>query len=119
MKPSNPTFFRALGYISVALAVGLLILFLANLRSRLLYHGPNYSPLLWMSIYCAAVGIGLVYLRKWAVALFAVSSVTIGLFLIVRSIIETPFPWTLVNIGMGILFCLPTVPAIRSWKQLR
>jgi hypothetical protein len=66
-----------------------------------------------------AVGIGLVYLRKWAVALFAVSTVTIGLFLIVRSIIETPFPWTLVNIGMGILFCLPTVPAIRSWKQLR
>lgn len=119
MKPSNPTLFRALGYLSIALAIVLLILFLANLRSRLLYNGPDYSPLLWMSIYCGAVGIGLVYLKKWAVALFAVSTLAIGIFIIVRSTIETAFPWTLINIAMGVLFCLPTMPAIRCWGQFK
>jgi hypothetical protein len=70
-------------------------------------------------MYCEVVGLGLVYLRRWAVALFAISSVAIGFFLIVRSMIETPFPWTLVNIAMGVLFCLPAVPAIRCWSQFK
>ncbi len=119
MTSAHPTLFRGLGYILLAFAAVLFLLFLANVRSRLLYHGPNYSPLLWLSMYSGAVGVGLVYLRKWAVALFVISTVTIGVFMIVRSMIETPFPWTLVNIAMGILFCLPSIPAVRCWSQFR
>ncbi len=119
MRRSSSTLFRALGYISVAFAAVLFLLFLANLRSRLLFHGPNYSTLLWISIYCGGIGIGLAYLKKWAVALFTVSMAAIGLFVAIRATIETPFPWTLVNIALGILFCLPAVAAIRCWSELK
>jgi hypothetical protein len=42
---------------------------------------------------------------------------TIGLFLIVGSILKVPFPWALLNIAMGILLCLPSFPAVRCWAQ--
>ncbi len=116
---SSPTLFRGLGFLSIAFAAVLFLLFLANLRSRLLFHGPNYSQLLWMSIYCGCIGIGMTYLKKWAVALFTVSLVAVGLFVTVRATIETPFPWTLVNLALGICFCLPAVAAIRCWSELK
>ena len=119
MTPHSPTVFRAFGYLTLAFAAILFLLFLANLRSRLLYHGPNYSLLLAMSIYCGLVSIGLIRQRKWGVTLFVLSMMAVGLFMIVRGAIETPFPWTLVNIGLGILCCLPSIPAVHCWKQLR
>jgi hypothetical protein len=72
-----------------------------------------------MGIFWAVIGVGLVYLKKWAVALFVVSMLSIGVFVVVRAIIETPFPWTLVNIAFGLVFCIPFVPAVRGWRELK
>lgn len=72
-----------------------------------------------MSIYSAVLGVGLVYAKKWAVALFVVTMAGIGIFVVVRAVIETPFPWTLLNIAIGIAFCLPFVPAVRCWRELK
>jgi hypothetical protein len=119
MKPGSPTIFRSLGYVAIGFGVLLGVLFLLNLRSRLLYHGPNYSPLAWMGIYCVVLGVGLVYLKKWAVALFVSSMSCMGIFVVVRSIIETPFPWTLLNIAIGLAFFTPSVPALRCWHELK
>lgn len=119
MKRGNPRVFRGFAYLAIGFAVILGALFLLNLRSRIAYGGPNYSALGWMALYWLAVGLGLAYLKKWAVALFAVSMSGIGCFVIVRSVIETPFPWILVNIALGLLFCLPLVPAIRCWREFR
>ena len=113
MKTANPTLFRGFGYVAIGFAVILGTLFLLNLRSRLLYHGPNYLPLGWMSIYSALLGVGLVYLKKWAVALFVMTMSGIGFFVIVRAVIETPFPWALLDIAIGIAFWVPFVPALR------
>ena len=119
MKPANPNLFRGFGYVATGFAVILGILFLLNLRSRLLYHGPNYSPLGWMGIYSAILGVGLIYLKKWAVALFVITMSAIGIFVVVRAVIETPFPWTLLNIAIGIAFCVPFLPALRCWRELK
>ena len=89
MRPPDPTLFRAFGYISLSFDTILLFLFLLKLRSRLLFHGPDYSSLFWMSMYWGSIGIGLVHLRKWAVELF-ISTLTIGPFLIVGSILKVP-----------------------------
>lgn len=119
MKPANPSLFRGFGYVAIGFAMVLEVLFLLNLRSRIVYNGPNYSALAWMGIYWAALGVGLLYLKKWAVALFVVSMSAIGIFVVVRAIIETPFPWTLVNIALGLAFCIPFVPAVRCWHNLK
>ena len=44
-------FIQVVGRLTVFLAMILFLLFLANLRSRFYFHGPNYSFLLWMSFY--------------------------------------------------------------------
>jgi hypothetical protein len=119
MRPPDPTLFRAFGYLSIAFATVLFFLFVLNLRARLLFHGPDYSALLWMSMYWGSIGVGLAYLRKWAVGLFVISTVTIGLFLIAGSILKVQFPWALANIATGVLFCFPCVPAARCWTQFR
>jgi hypothetical protein len=118
MKQSNPNLFRGIGYLVIGFAVVLALLFLANLRSRIFFRGPNYSALGWMSIYWGVIGMGLVYLKKWGVALFVVSMSAIGVFVVVRSIIETPFPWTLLNVAIGLAFCIPSIPALRCWHEL-
>lgn len=59
----------------VAIAIFCLLLFLANLRSRFYYHGPNYSFLFWIFLYCLLTGIGLVKLRKWAVVLLFIPGI--------------------------------------------
>jgi|CZKJ01.1.fsa_nt_gi hypothetical protein len=119
MKQSNPNVFREFGYLAIGFAAILVLLFLLNLRSRINYGGPNYSLLGLMSIYWAALGVGLMQLKKWAVALFVASMAAIGVFVVIRSIIETPFPWTLANIALGLVFCVPLVPALRCWNALR
>jgi hypothetical protein len=119
VKRANPTLVRGFGYVAIGFAVILGVLFLLNLRSRFVYSGPNYSPLGWMSICWAGLGVGLVYLKKLAVALFAASMSGLGIFVVVRSIIETPFPWTLINIALGLAFCIPVVPALRCWHALK
>jgi hypothetical protein len=58
VKRPDPKIFRALGYVSIAAAVLLLALFLANLRSRIHYGGPNLAALGWMALYAAIVGWG-------------------------------------------------------------
>jgi hypothetical protein len=119
MKQPNPSLFRGFGYVAIGFAAVLALLFLLNLRSRIFFHGPNYSALGWISVYSAAIGVGLVYLKKWAVALFAVSMLGIGILVVVRSLIETPFPWTLLNIAIGVAFCVPSIPALRCWRELK
>jgi hypothetical protein len=119
LKIGTPNLFRQLGYVAIGLGIALALLFVLNVRSRVLYGGPNYSPLVWMGTYSVAIGIGLAHLRRWAVALFVLTTLSIGLFVIVRAVIETPLPWTLLNIALGIVFCLPVVPAIHCSSELK
>ncbi len=61
--------FRRLGYFLLLMAGFFLLLFLANLRSRSHYAGPNYGFILWLFAWAAISGMGLLRLRRWAVLL--------------------------------------------------
>jgi hypothetical protein len=119
VKRPDPKIFRALGYVSIGAAVLLLALFLANLRSRIHYGGPNLAPLGWMALYAAIVGWGLVSLRRWSVVLLAIPTLATGLFLVIGSVLEVPFPWSLIKIAMGVALCAPALLASLCWRGLR
>ena len=59
--------FVAIGYLLLFAAGYLFFLFASNLRSRIYYHGPNYSFLFWLFLYSSITAFGLLRLRKWAV----------------------------------------------------
>jgi hypothetical protein len=119
MLRSDPTIFRAFGYVSIVSAALLLVLFLANLRSRVYYHGPNYSFLGWMALYVIVVGFGLIHLWKWAVVLLVAPTLSAGLFLIIGSVMKVPLPWSLLNILFGAVLCAPAVFAPLCWRDLK
>lgn len=65
-----------------------------------------------------AVGFGLLYLRKWAAAVFAVVSSSAGAWLMASSLRGVPYPWTLINLAVGAALIFPAVLVIRYWSLL-
>jgi hypothetical protein len=119
MSTTGNSFIRIVGRLTLFVAAIFLVLFLANLRSRLYYHGPNYSFLLWMFFYCLLTGIGLLKLRKWAVLLLFLPGV-LPIAIFVYSWTKgasVPMPWALVNYGfLAALFAIP-VFMLRKWYE--
>jgi hypothetical protein len=114
---------RALGITSVALASCLLGLALLNLRSGLTYGAPKWwPPLLVGAFYWGLLGFGMIYYRKWAASIFTTSTAAIGVSMVLGSIwltVKTGNLWALVNIPYGVALCLPLVPTVLSWRELR
>lgn len=105
----------------VAIAAFCLLLFLANLRSRFYYHGPNYSFLFWIFLYCLLTGIGLVKLRKWGVVLLFIPGILAWALLAYgwtrgESI---PMPGAIVNYCfLAVLVAIPAIMLL-NWRELR
>ena len=115
-------FIERVGYFMLLMAVILLLLFLANLRSRLYYHGPDYGFLFWMFLFAAVTGVGLLQLKRRAAILLFVPGVLSALILVYASIAKAAYvliPWALVNIGFVV--ALLGIPALllRHWDELR
>ncbi len=111
---------RIAGRFALFMAVIFLLLFLANLRSRFYYHGPNYGFLFWMFLYCAVTGVGLMKLKKWAVLLlFLPGILSIVIFIYGWSKgASVPMPWALLNYGfLAALLAIPVV-MLRKWREL-
>lgn len=104
----------------VAIAIFCLLLFLSNLRSRFYYHGPNYSFLFWIFLYCLLTGIGLVKLRKWAVVLLFIPGIlSWAIFAYGWTKGESiPMPGAIFNYCL--LAALVAIPAIMllNWREL-
>jgi hypothetical protein len=110
---------RAYGYVAMVFSVPPLILFFANVRSRLYYGSPNYSFLLWIAIYLGAVGFGLVRLRKWAAVLLTLGFAGAGFSLTLLSIARTPFPGSLLSIPWGVMLIAPCIVVLPGWRELK
>jgi len=104
-----------------------LLLFTANLRSRIYYHAPDWSFLLWISCYCGLTGLGLLKLRKWAVLLaflpgvVYVAIVAYGL----SKGASVQVPWihfaaaAVFNYVLAVMLVAIPVVMLRSWRELR
>ena len=64
------------------------------------------------------VGIGLIYLRKWAAICFSLAISCFSLWLIIGSILYVPFFWSFINFFIGIISLIPVFITIRLWSLL-
>jgi hypothetical protein len=60
---------RVFGILELLIAILFWYLYLMNLRSQMLYHGPAWSFLGWIAAFFTVTGIGLLKLQKWAILL--------------------------------------------------
>ncbi len=99
-------------------AAVMLLLFLANLRSRFLYNAPNLSALLLIScVYCFLVGIGLLKLKKWALLLLFFPGVLFIAVYVYGGVLgdRVPMPWALVNyVFLAVMIGFPAF-MLRYW----
>ncbi len=114
---------RVLAFISFGVAALLLILTILNLRAWLIYNQPRWWPTLLVGGGAlGGLGIGLLYLKKSAVILFAASTTSIGLCIAIGAVqqsMKTGYPWVLVNVPLGLLMCLSLLPTILGWRELK
>lgn len=64
------------------------------------------------------IGVGLIYLRKWAAIYFSVSLFGYGLWMALRGIQEVEFPFNLLVMAYGVSQMLPLFVTIRIWPHL-
>lgn len=117
MTGNTPGVIWRTAYLLLGIAAFVVLLFIMNLRSRIYYHGPDYSFLFWIFLYCALTGIGLLRLRKWALISLYLPGVLMLLILIYStSKRRILVPWDLINvIVVALLLGIPTF-LFRYWK---
>ena len=112
--------FRAFGYFALLAAAFSFLLFLANIRARLYYGGPNFSWLGYVAAYAFMVGRGLVRMQKWAVVSFAVPLCLIGVVVGVSAVAKQPDIRTgLLAAGWAAVLSAPAMSVIRRWRSFK
>jgi|SRR5208282_1839303 len=121
MKMSDCVDLGLLGILELLFVVLFGALYLMNLRSRMLYHGPDWSFLGWIAMYLAVTGIGLLMLRKWALLLSFLPAIAIvvGFAFAWYRHRSLTIPVILLEVcQIGILIIVPGI-LLRSWRLLK
>lgn len=110
-------FFQAFGIVIIAPALPYLI-------AAACIFGRSDEPLrqrlsrLVVAGFVYVVGVGLLYLRKWAALYFSVTLFWVGLSWALSAVQEIDFPWNLFWMAHGASMMLPLFVTIRVWSQL-
>jgi hypothetical protein len=64
------------------------------------------------------VGLGLLFLRKWAAIYFSLPLFLFGIWFFWTSIEQVPFPYNLLCMCEGLSLMLPLVVTVRIWPEL-
>ena len=111
--------FRTFGVLMLLVAAGVLLTIPASSECHPDPLPPHASlRLTAFAVAAAAVGLGLLHLRPWAAAAFAVVSSLAGAWLIASPLRGVPYPWTLINLAVGAALLLPAAVVIRHWPLL-
>ncbi|HEY2866413.1 MAG TPA: hypothetical protein VGJ02_04925 [Pyrinomonadaceae bacterium] len=90
---------------------------------RLMAEGPltraDIIRLFTFYFLTTVVGAGLLFSRRWAAVMMSAATTIWGLWLIIGSILEVPFPFLLINISIGIVAMAPLLVTIAFWASLR
>ncbi len=75
---------------------------------------PDLSFCFWLGPAIIVVGVGSLFLRRWALLLLGVISTIAGLALGIGSLFRVPFPWEFINLLGALLLLVPGV-LVRKW----
>ena len=93
--------FKVFGWLTIVLGVVALFGVVANLSGKNL-GGHSLAPLASVAVLSISIGLGLVFHRKWAAALFAVLLGSAGFWMGVMSVVRVPMPWLILNVAAGL-----------------
>jgi hypothetical protein len=110
-------YFRSFGVLTLLLD---LVLFLFAVNAVLtLRSSPGLSIKILVSfIAVTMVGLGLLFLRKWAAIYFSLPLFLFGIWFFWTPIEQVPFPYNLLCMCEGISLMLPLVVTVRIWPEL-
>jgi len=109
--------FKVFGWLTIAFGLVTLIGVVANV-SRKTLGGHDLTPLAIVAVLSIAIGLGLVFHRKWAAALFAVLLGGAGFWIGVMSILRVPMPWLILNVGLACALLAPSTLVVLRWSHL-
>ena len=110
-------YFRSFGVLT--LLPDVLLLFYANNALSTIWSSPGPSIRILVSfIVVTTVGIGLLFLRKWAALYFSIPLFVFGGWIFLASIEQVAFPYNLLFMGEGLSLMLPLVVTILIWPEL-
>lgn len=64
------------------------------------------------------IGVGLIFLRKWAALYFSLALVVMPIWLNLASLGEVPLAWNVMVFVFGLVPILPIIIVVRSWSLL-
>ena len=109
---------RVYGGITIALGIGLGVLFFLN--KPIHTGGHDLSKAIYPSLIFTALGIAVLFNLKIASALEGLVFGIIGCWLIVGSVLHVRDTiWVMLNIPIGILCLLPAVSTVIAWRALK
>ena len=109
----RPSYFQAYGVLVIAL--GFLVFPVSFDQPPTLMHFLRAVVLVFA---IEIVGVGLLFLRKWAALYFSIPLCWFGIQEAFVSISDITFPLNLLGLLHGISLTFPLVVTIRVWKQL-
>ena len=68
--------------------------------------------------FTTAIAIGLMFRKKWAAILFSLANLSIGLWLIVGTLLYVPLAWMIYNFILGAIFLVPSLVTLSFRAQL-
>ena len=111
---------RVIGDVMLFCSGALWLLYLANVRARMHFAGPDMSFLVWPALYTTFVGIGLAFLKKWAAVLSFVGCVLIGsAWLLIIASREFNLLWLLSGAAYAAFLYLVGMVPLRHWQELK
>ena len=105
--------FQVIGAVTFMIGIAAVVLYLDNASERL-RGGRDLSPALWLGLFGISVGVCTALLARWAVFLASLCYAIIGGGLIIDSLLHTPFPWTLMNVALGVAALIPMLLLVRA-----
>ncbi len=86
-------------------------------RETAAHGGHNLHSFYWLALWCAAFAFGLLFRSIFIAWLYSAGMLLVGLWLIIGSLLKVSFPGMLINIAMGVVFCLPAVSIVRHCQR--
>ncbi|OJU98881.1 MAG: hypothetical protein BGO12_15180 [Verrucomicrobia bacterium 61-8] len=109
---------RIVGILAIMIGAGALAIALLNMPNRL-SGGRDLGGLFSLAALLVTLGAGSALGMSWAGYFLALGGSIYGIAMILGSLVFVPFPWSLINVALGCIFCIPAMVFLTTDRQKR